>query len=678
MLNQFRNMNFYSLLALDTILLSASLFMAYALRFSFSIPPDDFRNLVAVLPLVLAVKTACLFLTGSYRGMWRYTSLPDLLQLGKGALLGSLLIMAGLLLFTRFEGYPRSVFMADAIFTIFLCGGLRTGIRMLYARRWMVFGEAAGGDAVRGPLKRLLIVGAGAAAGVIIREIQGNPRSRLLAVACLDDDRNNNGLALLGVPVYGPISKMTELAASVKADEILIAMPSVTGSRMREIVALCGTAGVPYKTLPSISALVDGQVTINDLRPVNFEDLLGRAVVTLNSGEIGRYLTDKVVAVTGAGGSIGSELCRQIARFSPAAMILIDSNEFNLYRIEMELRARPGACELFPVMGRVQDRALMSRVLHMHRPQVLFHAAAYKHVPMVELNPWEGVNNNILGSQVMMDLAEETGVERFVQVSTDKAVRPTNVMGATKRMVEILLQTRKTKGTRFMAVRFGNVVGSSGSVIPLFQKQIQEGGPVTVTHPEMTRYFMTIPEASQLILQAGAMGEGGEIFILEMGTPVRIADMARDLIRLSGKTPGDDIEIVYTGLRPGEKLYEELITHGEGIVPTPHQKIMVLRRDSDPFSQALREWQAREGLKALIRAADAFDPVLIRQTLKRLIAEYVPSDAVSVLSDPVASISVFPVKASHGRERSGQRAVSETNPLPGFQGSREGLSGIPA
>lgn len=403
-------------------------------------------------------------------------------------------------------------------------------------------------------------------------------------------------------------------------------MPSVVGEEMRRIVGACKASGLPFKTLPSLGALVDGKVTVNDVREVKYEDILGRPPVQMDYAGIGNYLTGKTVAVTGAGGSIGSELCRQILRFKPAALVLIEANEFNLYRIERELLADRHADALRTVMGRVQDRALMANVFDKYRPHAVFHAAACKHVPMVEINPWEGIVNNTIGSQTLMDVAEEYGVERFVLVSTDKAVRPTNVMGASKRVAEIALQSRAPGQTRFMAVRFGNVLGSSGSVIPLFRKQIQAGGPVTVTHPEMTRYFMMIPEACQLILQAGAMGDGGEIFILEMGTPVKIADMARDMIRLSGKVPDQDVQIVYTGLRPGEKLYEELITQGEGIVATAHEKIMVLKRDGHGAAATESDRHVRAQIDRLAAAAATFEPERIKAALKEIVPEYVPAN----------------------------------------------------
>jgi FlaA1/EpsC-like NDP-sugar epimerase len=629
MINQFRNRNFYLLVGADTCLFIASLFMAYAVRFSCNIPHEEYHRIVAVLPWLITVKVTTFFLMGVYRGMWRYTSIPDALRLMKASLLATLIVMAGLTFINRFMGYPRSVFLADSIFTLFFCGGIRAGIRMLYSVQQYLPGWQAETDITPPRHTNLIIIGAGDAADKIIREVQGNLATPYKVVCCLDDDSTKHHRSLMEIPVRGPVSHLKRYAETFQATEVVIAMPSVTGDRMREIVAICEKSGLSFRTLPSLSSLIDGNVTINDLRPVNYEDLLGRPPVTLNLGEIGHYIQDKTVAVTGAGGSIGSELCRQIIRFRPKALILIEASEFNLYRIEMELRTERKFTATYPAMGRVQDRPLMERIFDYYRPQVVFHAAACKHVPMVELNPWEAVFNNVVGSQVIMDTAGKFDVERCVFISTDKAVRPTNVMGASKRTVEILLQSRPVGKTRYMAVRFGNVVGSSGSAIPLFESQIKAGGPVTVTDPEMTRYFMTIPEATQLVLQAGALGEGGEIFILEMGTPVKIADMARDLIRLSGKEPDRDIKIVFTGLRPGEKLYEELITHGEGIVKTQHEKIMVLRRDSQSSADQLARIQT--DFTDLIASANAHDADRIKATLKRIVPDYSPSDTASLL-----------------------------------------------
>ena len=633
MVHQLRNAKFYFFVAADVVLFTVSLMSAAALRFNLAIPPDEVHRLTHILPWVLAVKALLFFLMDAYRGMWRYTSLHDAKRVTEASLLAMAVVMAGLAFYDRFNAYSRSVFIGDAICTIVLCLGARATVRLAFAR-WHRSPAVAVTPQGTEPMhrRRLLVVGAGDAADKFIREIQGNAESPYQIVACVDDDAQKHGLSLLGIPIYGPIGRLAEVADLRGATEIVIAMPSVAGTRMREVAEACKATGLPFRILPSLSSLIDGRARVDDLRPVDFEDLLGRPEVRLELDRIGGYLTGKVVAVTGAGGSIGSELCRQVLRFNPAAVVLIDGSEYNLYQVEMELRALRRPTVLSAALGRVQDRPLMERIFARYRPQVVFHAAAYKHVPMVEANPWEGVFNNVIGSQVIMDVAEAYGAERFVQVSTDKAVRPTNVMGATKRMAEILLQSRTPGRTRFMAVRFGNVLGSSGSVIPLFQKQIKAGGPVTVTHPEMTRYFMTIPEASRLILQAGAMGEGGEIFILEMGTPVRIADMARDLIRLSGKEPGRDIGIEYTGLRPGEKLYEELITHGEGIVGTPHEKIMVLRREGHRVAPEIQAQRTRQVLETLVRTARLYDAEQMRKVLRDHIPEYSPSQASSVLS----------------------------------------------
>ena len=627
MMHQFKNRNFYVILGADLVLFAASLILAYGIRFSLAIPDAEWHRILFLLPWLLPVKATVFFAMGVYRGMWRYTSIPDALRLGKASALATLTLMTALTIVQQYKGYSRFVFLADCIFTLFFCGGLRIGIRTLFAKRqnWTRFWSRGDDDDLPVRRIRLLIIGAGDAAASIIREIQGNVRSPFDVAVCVDDDFRKHGQMLLDVPVRGPISKLLFFTNRFRIDEILIAMPSVVGNDMRQIVAVCKGTGLPFKTLPSIGSLVDGKVTVSDVREVKYEDILGRAPVQLDSAGIGHCLTGKTVAVTGAGGSIGSELCRQILRFKPSALVLIEANEFNLYRIEKELLAESPAGSLHAVLGRVQDRGLMANIFDRHRPRAVFHAAACKHVPMVETNPREGVLNNVIGSRVMMEVAEEFGVERFVLVSTDKAVRPTNVMGASKRVAEMLLQARAPGATRFMAVRFGNVLGSSGSVIPLFRKQIRMGGPVTVTHPEMTRYFMMIPEACQLILQAAAMGAGGEIFILEMGTPVKIADMARDMIRLSGKVPDQDIQIVYTGLRPGEKLYEELITQGEGIVATAHEKIMVLRRDGPDGESAARDRRIHEQVVRLATAAETFDGSLIKAALKEIVPEYTPA-----------------------------------------------------
>lgn len=480
----------------------------------------------------------------------------------------------------------------------------------------------------------ILIIGAGNTGEKTLRELNENEQLDYHVIGFVDDDPEKQGRSIHGIPVIGKIDHLPYLADKWEVREALIAIPSASGDRMRRILKICKDCGIEYKTLPSMGEIIDGRVSIKKLRDISYEDLLGRPPVQLDKQSISHYLEGRTILITGCGGSIGAELCRQVVPFQPQNLILFDASEENLFKIQMELRHELYFNRCRAILGHVQDVALMDRVCTTYQPQVVFHAAAYKHVPMLEKNPWEAVLNNIQGSAVIIEMARKHGIECLVLVSTDKAVRPTNVMGASKRITEIMLQSRKPDGGRFMAVRFGNVVGSSGSVIPIFRRQIEQGGPVTVTHPDVTRYFMTIPEAVQLIIQAGAIGEGGEVFILEMGTPVKIADMARDLIRLSGKEPDRDIQIVYTGLREGEKLYEELITVGEGIVATQHEKIMVLRPNGQG-NASLHDASSREGLstklEALYDAARRHDARDIKKKLQEIVPEYKPQEAESIL-----------------------------------------------
>jgi FlaA1/EpsC-like NDP-sugar epimerase len=625
-----KNPKLYLMIALDAACCALALLAAYALRFEFHLQvhvPQMLRVLAWYLPLKLTL----FWLFGLYRGMWRFTGIQDLVRLGQAVLAALLSAVAFLVYANRFQGYSRSVFFVDALLTCFLCGGLRTGIRAVYAGftgsrlipvpAWL---SRKKGD--QSGHRRVLIIGAGCTGEKMLREIYENPELRYTVVGFLDDAPSKRNRSLHGVPVLGSVDDLPRVTALGRVEEIFIATPSATGPQMRRIVEACRATGIPFKTLPALGALMEGKVTVRQLREINYQDLLRRPPVVLDHEGIGDYLTGKTVLVTGAGGSIGSELCRQLVRFRPSRLILLDAGEANLYQIQMELHHEWNFRDYDCVLGRVQDRRLMERVFSRHRPQVVFHAAAYKHVPMLEHNPWQAVENNILGSQVAMQLADAYGAERFVLVSTDKAVRPTNVMGASKRVAELILQSYKESRTRFMAVRFGNVLGSSGSVIPLFLRQIERGGPVAVTHPEVTRYFMTIPEAARLILQAGALGEGGEIFVLEMGTPVKIAQMAEDLIRLCGKRPGTDIEIVFTGLREGEKLYEELITQDEGITRTAHEKILVLRPNGHDKHSLLSNPASRleEQLQALYLQAKRLDGSAIRQTLQEIVPEFLP------------------------------------------------------
>jgi FlaA1/EpsC-like NDP-sugar epimerase len=491
-------------------------------------------------------------------------------------------------------------------------------------------------DETRKRPKRLLLVGAGAAAEKVIREIRDNLRVPYEIVGLVDDDPKKHGLKIHGYTIVGNISDLKEATSRTGSEELLIAIASATGDEMKRIVEACQSTELPFKVLPSMSEIINGRLSVSAIRDVDYRDLLGRPVVDLDQEEICNYLTGQTILVTGAGGSIGSELCRQIIRFDPGKIILLDSGEENLYKIQMEFEHDIKFRKYAAVLGNCNNHDLLESIYLRYKPAVVFHAAAYKHVPLVETNPWEGVFNNVFALKTLIEVAIKHKTERFVLVSTDKAVRPTNIMGATKRLTELIMHaycqeqwvssggsmhsedSQKGHNMACMAVRFGNVLGSSGSVIPLFKRQIEMGGPVTVTHPEVTRYFMSIDEAAQLILQAGAMGGKGEIFLLKMGLPIKIIDMATDLIQLMGFEVEKDIKIIFTGLRPGEKLYEELITEGEGIVPTKHEKIMVLR------GGVVVKQDLELMLNQLKKRAQEFDMRGIKNLIIQVIPEYVP------------------------------------------------------
>jgi FlaA1/EpsC-like NDP-sugar epimerase len=579
--------NFFLILGIDLFLLSFSIYFAHLIRFDFVIPQQFLILLYRTLPFILIIKIASFYFFDLYRGMWRYTSIADLFNIIKASSLSTLLIVSFILFSTRFQGFSRSVFIIDWCFTILFISAYRLSIRLYFEHLsddkfglipiWKTLNIFNRKQADK---KRLLIIGAGNCGEKIYREIHDNDRLQYRVVGFLDDDSAKLGKKIHGVPVLGYIRDIRKVIYKTMADEALIAIPSTNSQQMRSIVANCKDSKIKFKTIPGMGELINGKVTVNAIREVAYRDLLGREVVKLDKESIGAYLQEQCVLVTGAGGSIGSELCRQICRFRPKSLILYERAESPLYEIELELKQNFRDVKIVTLLADVQDKKQLEKTFKTHRPQTVFHAAAYKHVPMLELQPWKAIENNIRGTANVVEVTNKYNVERFVFVSTDKAVRPANVMGASKRVAEILIQNQNgcgTSHTRFMIVRFGNVVGSVGSVVPLFKKQIKKGGPVTVTHPEVTRYFMTIPEACQLILQAGSMGKGGEIFLLDMGTSIKIDDIARDLIRLSGFEPDVDIKIEYVGLRPGEKLYEELIIEGEDIVPTTHDKIMALK-----------------------------------------------------------------------------------------------------
>jgi len=629
---QLKNPNFYLMILTDTFLFIIALLLSYMFRFEFNLAHIDFNQIGYLLCWMIPLKLLIFFSFGLYKGMWRYTSLRDIWLLAGASFASTALVILTILVVYRFEGYSRSILFGDGIITFILIGGKRILIRSFFALRTNqltnVFTET------NMQLTKALIIGAGDAGEKILREIMDNNALHYEVVGFVDDDVNKQGRTIHGIQVLGTLERLPKIIKRKNVQQILIAVPSANGDQIRRIVDVCRECNTSYKILPGIGELIDGRVSVKLLRDINYEDLLGRSAVELNVKDIRSYLDGKTILVTGCGGSIGSELCRQVIKYQPGKLILLDASESNLFDIQMELRNENYFHSCEAILGQVQDEVLMESIFKKYKPSVVFHAAAYKHVPMLEKNPWQAVFNNITGSRVAMEMAVKYHAERFVLVSTDKAVRPTNVMGASKRVTELIMQCQQGNGTLFMAVRFGNVVGSSGSVIPLFRRQIEKGGPVTVTHPEINRFFMTIPEAAQMILQAGTMGEGNEIFILRMGTPVKIADVARDLIRLSGKEPDVDIKIVYTGLREGEKLYEELITVGEDILPTGHEKVMVLRSNNF-FNGANNQQKACKNLYAeldeLAAIAARHDGKGIKMKLKEIVPEYMPQENEGVL-----------------------------------------------
>ena len=549
-MRQLKNPYLYLMLLLDAVLLLMAHFSAYLLRFEFSLDPPQWAQFWSAWYWIILIKLVCFYFFGLYRGMWRYTSLVDLKKVFVAAVTSSLLVTTFVAFLYQFQGFPRSAFLIDFVLTLLFIGGIRVGVRMVLNPGSVMSEGFLGNGKNR---KKVIILGAGFTGEKVVREILDSPAMEMKPVAFLDDDRSKQGKSIHGVPVKGGIGEIEKFEDEF--DEILIAVPSVKGEQMRRIISACEKTGKRFRITPSLMELIDGRISVKAMRDVKFEDLLGREEVRLDTELLNRTYRGKRILVTGAGGSIGSELIRQLGRYRPSELALLDFSEYNLFQIEMAARRQFDAIPVEAYLVDIRSEENLRRVFTGFKPEVVFHAAAYKHVPMQELNPWEAVLNNIRGTQHLVTIAQETGVERFVLVSTDKAVRPTNIMGATKRVAEMFVEcVNGGSGCRFVAVRFGNVLGSSGSVIPIFEEQITARMPVTVTHPEVTRFFMSTVEAAQLILQAGSMGEGGEIFILDMGRPVKIADMARDLIRLHGLEPETDIPLRSIGLRPGEKL----------------------------------------------------------------------------------------------------------------------------
>jgi FlaA1/EpsC-like NDP-sugar epimerase len=608
------------LLLLYTAELAASLWLAYELRFDFMVEPQHQLSRLFVLCWLIPLQLILLAWFHQFTPLLGYFSTPDLARIFHALTYSS--IIAGIVWLVWGAGFapPRGVIAIDFVVALVGLTGVRLALRVLRESRNNPQRRERQG------IRRVGIIGAGDAGAVLAHELSLKPGFGLDPVAFFDDDERKWNSRVHTIPVLGPPEKLLEADGKLDIQEVIIAMPSAPASRVGEIVRLLREAGMPCRTVPSLDQLALGQVRVSQLRNVEVQDLLGRERVELETEDIRAALQDRVVLVTGAGGSIGSELCRQIATYRPRQLLLLDRSEPQVFQIEQELIRLGHGSRIVPLMADILDRVRMEQLLAHYRPQIIFHAAAHKHVPLMEFQPGEAVKNNSLGTAQLADLALEHGADRFILISTDKAINPSSVMGATKRLAEIYIQAlyaEHSNQTKFMAVRFGNVLGSSGSVIPLFQRQIAEGGPVQVTHPEMTRYFMTIPEASMLVLQSAVKGSGGEIFVLDMGKPVKIVDLARQMIELSGLKPEADIKIEFIGVRPGEKLFEELTHVGENCVPTTHPKIF--RFVSQPLALA----QVRQTLQLLRAQLHHLDANELKRRLQAAVPEYSPDFRLS-------------------------------------------------
>jgi len=623
----FNRRNVWIFLCLDITVVILSLCLAYLLRFDFQISTENLNQIFELSVIFIFSKLSINIFYNVYSGLWRFTSLPDLINIIKSNSIGTMLAIVVAILTVKVSSIPRSIYLLDFIFSTIGFITTRTLAR-IYSEKIRQFRKRPLQPSNKNKTK-LLLLGAGWSGEKIIREILDSNTGNYRIIGLLDVNQSKLNTTIHGIQVLGKIEEIHSL--SVPFDEILICIPTANSSQMRSVVNHCKISKKPYRTVPTVSELIDKKVSLNVVREVTIADLLGRQEVDLNRSEISKYIFGKKVLITGAGGSIGSELVKQCIGFDPDLLILFDQSENNLFNIENYCLAMGDKIGLQTILGDIRDSEILESVFNSFKPEVVIHAAAYKHVPMQELNPWEAINTNVRGTLNLVKATEKHNVDRFVLVSTDKAVNPANVMGATKRIAEKIIQAKsKNSSVKYMAVRFGNVIGSSGSVVPIFQEQIKKGGPVTITDPKIKRYFMSIPEAAQLILQAGALGEGGEIFVLDMGKPVLVKDIAIELIKLSGYTPEVDIQINYIGLRPGEKMFEELITKGEGISKSPHKKIMILKNDVS------HGWNIILGqAEDLIIKAKTFNVNIIKKALKELIPEYktsIASDNIPVNS----------------------------------------------
>ena len=556
------------LIIIDLFLINFALFASFYLRFDGNWQQYFDIEYLFVITIISAV---ILYFSNLYNKMWKYASISELRSLIRASIIINSIFVVYIFLFQ--VRMPRSILIINGILDVFLLGGLRFSLRLL--KDYLKINKNNGAK------KNVLIVGAGDAAEMVVREMHKHPELNKEVIALVDDDPKKHGLEIHGVEVKGDRHDIPDLINRYNVKEIIIAIPSAKGSEIKEIFELSKEDEVEVNIVPGVFEILKGDINLNQIREVKVEDLLRRDPVELNTDNISSYIEGKTVLVTGGAGSIGSELCRQVARFNPEKLIIFDINENNTYFLELELKEEHKDLEIVPIIGSIRDKMKLEQTFTCHKPDVVFHAAAHKHVPLMEHNPEEAIKNNVLGTRNVAQVSAEFEIDRFVLVSTDKAVNPTNVMGASKRGAEMIVQRMSRKSnTKFMAVRFGNVLGSRGSVIPIFKRQIKEGGPVTVTHKDVTRYFMTIPEAAQLVIQAGSLGDGGEVFVLDMGDPVKIMELAEDLIELSGLEVGKDIEIEVVGLRPGEKLYEELLNEDEDNLATEHERIFITNLNS--------------------------------------------------------------------------------------------------
>ncbi|MCB5189964.1 polysaccharide biosynthesis protein [Methylobacillus arboreus] len=590
----------------DIVVAVLAWWVAFLLRFNFDIPASFTQSMLESAVWVIPLQAVVFLLAGLYRGVWRFASLPDLQRLLRAIGISAVLVVTVLFMVPYHGVVPRSVLIMDPMLLLLLMGGSRFAYRAWKEHRLYGAAQFSG--------KPVLVLGAGEAAIALLKDLSKSHEWHV--VGLLDDKKTMQGRELLGVNVLGAIEQLPQIAAALSVSHVIVAMPAARHQRRRQIVELASSRGLKVLTVPSFDDLMSGRLSVAQLRPVEVEDLLGREPVSLDDNGLQHLIEGQAVLVSGAGGSIGSELCRQVLKYHPLCLVCLDQSEFSLYRLEQEISRLDIATPVEYIVGDVRNRRRMQQLLGRYAPSVVFHAAAYKHVPMMEnRNVAESLSNNVNGTYTLAQACKTAGVAKFVLISTDKAVNPTNVMGASKRLAEMVCQgLQEESGTRFVVVRFGNVLGSSGSVIPKFREQIAQGGPITVTHPDITRYFMSIPEACQLVMQAGMMGSGGEIFVLDMGDPVKIVDLARDMIRLSGLNEAD-IEIVYSGLRPGEKLYEELLADDELTLPTPHDKlrIAVARSADEAWVSALLKW---------IDRALFIDEAVVKQELKMWVEEY--------------------------------------------------------